>query len=407
MYSQRLIVALATFALLSSAGCRDEQAGPKNRQRPAPPPAMAAAPAPSAAMLDAPPSDLTFVSGATFADGTIQYIGSKLEPAQPSAGQQVRLSHYFRALKTPPTGWSFFVHVVDPQSGAMMANADHEFAGGALPLQSWQVGKIAVDQHTMVAGPSAARVLLGFWRGNDRLPVDQANRQDGQMRVLGPLVGDARAQLPEYRAKKAQKAPAIDGKLDDAAWNDAAPVTLKGSFDGRDVPLKTTARIVYDDTHLYVAFDSEDPDVWGTLMQRDEPIYTQEVVEVFLDANADGATYNELQVSPNNVIFDAYFPARRQGMDTSWDSKMQTAVNVRGTVNDDGDRDEGWSAELKIPYATLSTVPNVPPKPGDRWRFNLYRLELPDRRSQSGQSFSPLFVGDFHALPRFGWLQFE
>jgi hypothetical protein len=44
---------------------------------------------------------------------------------------------------------------------------------------------------------------------------------------------------------------------------------------------------------------------------------------------------------------------------------------------------------------------------GDRWRFNLYRLEHVGRRAVEGQSFSPLFVGDFHQLSRFGWLVFD
>ncbi|HSP79172.1 MAG TPA: carbohydrate-binding family 9-like protein, partial [Myxococcaceae bacterium] len=185
------------------------------------------------------------------------------------------------------------------------------------------------------------------------------------------------------------------------------PVVLRGSFDGRPVALRTEARLAYDDAHLYIAFDVEDPDMWGTLRERDAPIYEQEVVEVFLDANADGRTYNELQVSPHNVTFDAYFPARRQGMDLGWDSGMVTAVKVRGTLDDPTDRDEGWRAELRIPLARLAEVPHLPPRKGDRWRFNLYRLEHLERRQVEGQAFSPLFVGDFHALPRFGWLVFE
>jgi len=39
--------------------------------------------------------------------------------------------------------------------------------------------------------------------------------------------------------------------------------------------------------------------------------------------------------------------------------------------------------------------------------FNLYRLEHIERRQVEGQAFSPLFMGDFHNLPRFGWLVFE
>ena len=58
-------------------------------------------------------------------------------------------------------------------------------------------------------------------------------------------------------------------------------------------------------------------------------------------------------------------------------------------------------------FARLAEVPNAPPRKGERWRFNAYRLEHVERRQVEGQSFSPLFVGDFHALPRFGWLVFE
>ena len=408
MTSSRVVL-LSAAALLLVTGCRDEQAGPKPRaqaaplQRPAPAPAGMANP-----VLDAAPANLGFRSGATFGGGAIQYLGSRIEPAQPQPGQPVLVQHFFTALKPPPQGFGFFVHVIDPASGQMLANADHDFANGAMPLANWPVGKVVVDQMQLQTPSQPARIVMGFWQGNSRLPVDQANLQDGQNRVLGPTLGGQQAQpLPEYHVKRTQTAPTIDGDLSDAAWSQAPEVTLVQSFNGSTPDLRTQARLLYDDRFLYVAFDCEDPDVWGTLMNRDDSIYTQEVVEIFLDANADLGTYNELEVSPNNVIFDAYFPARRQGMDLSWDSKMQTAVKVRGTVNNSDDRDQGWSVEMKIPYSTLAVVPNTPPKPGDRWRFNLYRLDLPDHRTQHGQAFSPLFIGDFHALPRFGWLQFE
>ena len=62
---------------------------------------------------------------------------------------------------------------------------------------------------------------------------------------------------------------------------------------------------------------------------------------------------------------------------------------------------------MRIPFDRLASVPHLPPRAGDRWRFNLYRLDLPDRKSARGQALSPLFVGDFHALDRFAWLVFD
>jgi cellulose/xylan binding protein with CBM9 domain len=392
------LLPLLLLSLLSA--CRDEQAGPKPRAKALPPPTRLR-------VLDAAPADLTYRAGTTFAGGAVRYLGTRVSPAGAAPGQPVQLAHYFEALRALPQGWEFFVHVVEPGSGQMLINADHGFAGGVGPLGSWPVGKVVEDVHTVAMPSMPGRVVLGFWRGDERLSVDEPRAHAGDNRMFGPELGGALPPLPEYTVHRAVRPPVLDGELEDEAWKAATPVVLRGSFDGRAMSLRTEARLTYDDQNLYVAFDVEDPDVWGTFRKQDEPLYTQEVVEVFLDANADGRTYNELQVSPHNVHFDAYFPARRQGMDLSWDSGMTSAVTVRGTLDEASDQDEGWRVEMKIPLARLAEVPHLPPNKGDRWRFNLYRLEHPERRGEQGQSFSPLFVGDFHALPRFGWLIFD
>jgi hypothetical protein len=360
--------------------------------------------------LDRVPEDLTYRSGATWNGGTIVYFGSRVSPPAVLPGQTVTLAHYFQAIRPPPVGFRFFAHLTDSGTGEMALNTDHEIQDGALPLESWPVGKVVEDVHAIRLPPTetrSLRLVLGFWQGDRRLPVDQRSAEDGQNRMLGPVLQAKSDSVPEYHVHKTKKPPVIDGRLDDQVWKSAAPVELVRSLDGSKPSLRTVARLLYDDKHLYVAFDCEDPDVWGTLRNRDDPIYNEEVVEIFLDANADGKTYNEIEVSPNNTIFDAYFPARRQGMDLSWDSGVKSAVQVSGTLNDPSDKDQGWTVEMQIPIARLAEVPHVPPRPGDRWRFNLYRLEHLNRKAVEGQAFSPLFVGDFHHLPRFGWLVFE
>lgn len=409
------------LALFCAFGCRDEQAGPRLRgERPPaqpqpqaqpgqpPQPSQPAAPR----YLDAEPS-MNFRSGKTWADGTIEYLGAMVTPLAPQPGQQVRVAHYFRAKKPPPQGWNFFLHILDADSGQQLGNADHELQGGAAPLGSWEVGRIVEDVHgfNWPEYNGKLQLALGFWTGQSRLPVDDGAASLGENRMAGPTIGGGQAgALPEYRVKRSDKAPAIDGKLDDAAWAQASQVELAASYDGRPAQRKTRARMLWDDANLYLAFDCEDPDVWGSLRSKDDPIYNEEVVEVFLDANGDGKTYNELQVSPHNVQFDAAFVARRSDLPaaTKWESGMTTAVQVKGTLDNDADRDQGWTAEMKIPIAGLLEVPHVPPQKGDVWRFNLYRLEHHVRRQQiEGQSFSPLFAGDFHHLPKFGRLVFE
>jgi hypothetical protein len=378
---------------LCLCSCRDEQAGPRAR-------------APASLSVSGQLAPLTFTSGASFGGGALRYLGARVVPLPSEPGAPLRVTHVFVPQRALPAGYKLFVHLVDLRTGQMVANADHPLAA---PLESWPLGKAFEDTQDIVLPPGvgSARLLLGFWQGDERLSVDQPSAQDGQNRMVGPVLENLAAALPEYHVVRARPAPVIAGVLDDAAWKRATPVTLVNSLDGSPGRVRTTARLLWDDKYLYVSFDCEDPDVWSTFTKRDEPLYTQEVVEIFIDADGDGRTYNEIEVSAANVLFDAYFPERRQGMDLSWDSEALTAVTVQGTLNDASDKDEGWRVEMRIPIEKLAAVPHVPPRPGDRWRFNLYRLEHHGRRDIEGQAFSPPRVGDFHALNRFAWLVFE
>jgi hypothetical protein len=221
-----------------------------------------------------------------------------------------------------------------------------------------------------------------------------------------PAQASALSAPPEYLVAHARKAPEIDGRIDDEAWRSASAVLLRNSFNGSPVTLRTELRMLYDREFLYLAFDCEDPDVWGSFRQRDEPLYTQEVVELFVDADGDGRAYQELQVSPHNVIFDAFFPSRRQGMDLSFDSGIVSAAAVNGTIDQPSDVDRGWTVEAKVPLKTFAPEVPLEQRAGKSWRFNAYRLELLQRRVTEGQAFSPLYQGDFHNLPRFGLLRF-
>src|SRR5262249_61533834 len=100
-------------------------------------------------------------------------------------------------------------------------------------------------------------------------------------------------------------------------------------------------------------------------------------------------------------------PAGGRGMVLAWDWGVRGGGRVGGPSDDPSARDQGWTVEMRIPLRRLASVPPPPPRPGDRWRFNLYRLDLPDRKNAQGQALSPLFVGDFHALDRFAWLVFD
>ncbi len=400
-----LLVALATVA----AGCRDSSVGPPPKKLNAEQSARVAS-----ALLAAPPAP-AFPGKASFGEGKVRYLGSDLSNPTPARGARVEVTHYFASAGPLDGSWKLFVHL-HSREGAMVLNLDHTPVEGLHPTDRWKEGQLIADRHSFTVpldAPSDLTASLGFYRFERRLPLDKGEgtarwNAENKVEAFKLRLSDERGQLPFYRAKRRGGAIALDGVLDDPGWQGVAstgPFLRTG--DGGTPTFRTEAMLTWDEEALYVAFKVEDEDLWAKLSKDDDPIYEEEVVELFIDADGDGKSYNELQLSPRGVKFDASFEGRRQGMNLAWGSGMTFGIALKGTLNDASDRDEGWTAELRVPVANLSKVPRWPPQEGDEWRFNLYRLEWhSERRVNEGSAFSPPMVGDFHNLVRFGRLVF-
>jgi hypothetical protein len=198
----------------------------------------------------------------------------------------------------------------------------------------------------------------------------------------------------------------IDGKLDEKAWADAPLVgTFVNNRDGSRSELQTEARVLYDERFIYFAFRVVDQNVWATMKRRDEHLWLEEVVEVFLQANPSIPNYIELEVNPLGTMLDIYLIDRRKPLHyESWNSEhLRWAVQVEGTV-DGQDGDRGWSCEIALPFEDIASATHVPPQPGDRWRMNLYRVEQKPKVAEL--AWSPTLQDDFHVLPRLGEIVF-
>ncbi len=367
---------------------------------------------------------LRYPSGAVLSgpDGArIVYLGMDADAEALAVGKLVTLTHYFRVEKPAPEGWKLFVHVDSADaSGNRRAHftADHVPMNGKYPVPSWQAGEIIRDSHRVNLPGSwsgdKAQILIGLWKGGARFSV-QSGRQDGQNRVIAAELPTLAAAPPPPRRLVVRKLPAgaklqIDGKFDEPAWSTAeSSGPFVNTMDGSPSPQAGSVRALWDDSNLYLAFHFQDSDVWATLDKHDDKLWTQEVAEAFIDADGDGRTYIELQVSPKNVTFDSWLPVYR-GNDNAWDSGIETAVQVHGTLNQRDDDDQGWDAELRIPLVAakgkLETMRGVPPVPGTIWRANFFRFDFPKGRQAVASGWSPPLVGDFHALNRFGQLAF-
>jgi len=243
-------------------------------------------------------------------------------------------------------------------------------------------------------------------RAARRAPLRIAGRRLLLWLALAPLSCARRAD--EYVAHRARGAIAIDGVLSESSWDraDRAGPFVR-SLDGKPCAEQTVARLLWDDENLYVAFQVDDANIATPYTRDDQPLYQSNVVEIFLNPSGDLARYDEIEIAPSNALFDASFTGRRQGMNLSWSSGARHAVHLDGTLNDSRDVDRGWTAELAVPFATLTGMPAPRPRRGDKWRFNLYRLRQYPGQPGEGQAYSPPMVGDFHALDRFATMRFD
>jgi hypothetical protein len=353
-------------------------------------------------------------------ENKITILGVDVDTDAAEPGKPFTVTSYWKVNSTVD-GWRLFFHVNGARKDQFI-NHDHTPLQGKYPISQWKAGEILRDVYKISLPPNfdspEVSVYTGLWKGQSRMKVT-SGPSDGQDRVLlvklpvkhapgqsaAPAAGRKR-----YVARKVKTAPKIDGKLDDAAWKDAPETdAFVNTMSGAPVEQKTTAKMVYDDKNLYIAFNNVDSDVWAELTKHDDKLWTQEVDEVMIDADGDGKTYVELQVAPNGTTFDSYLPMYRQNQN-DWESNMKTAVKVDGTLNKRDDTDKGWTVEMAIPLESVKgrapTGPQIPPKVGDMWRINLYRMDSPKGKAQVGSGWSPPLVGDFHALDKFGELVF-
>ena len=244
-----------------------------------------------------------------------------------------------------------------------------------------------------------------------------------------PLIPSTAADPPPrgYVCYRANGPITIDGKLDDAAWADAPWSEPFRDIEGDKRPdprLRTRMKMLWDDTALYIAAELEEPHVWGTIEQHDAVIFHDNDFEVFLDPDADGHLYGELELNARNTTWDLLLtkPYKDGGKAVdSWEiAGLKTGVHVDGTINDPRDIDRGWTVEIAWPWKGLKEISSspVPPKDGHQWRINFSRVEWDHeivgteyrkvpKRPEHNWVWSPQGVIDMHRPERWGIVQFS
>ncbi|MCQ6558947.1 carbohydrate-binding family 9-like protein [Paenibacillus mendelii] len=185
-------------------------------------------------------------------------------------------------------------------------------------------------------------------------------------------------------------------KYDDTVWDTIEETSLVNVVDGGPVQDATGFRACWDDEYLYVRFDCEDDYMVANFTKRDDPLYDEDVVELFIDEAGNGTRYMEFEFSPRNVIFDAMIDNHGESItvDTDWDADgLETEVRMVGT---------SWIFLMKLPLSHF----RIKPENGTAWRVNFYRIDEKRDGKREYQAWSPTGAVNYHIPSRFGTLRF-
>jgi hypothetical protein len=165
----------------------------------------------------------------------------------------------------------------------------------------------------------------------------------------------------------------IDGVLDEAVWQTAPVATdfvQRNPDNGAPATERTEVRAVYDADRLILGValhDSEPARVLGNQMQRDQSFESDDRFMWTIDTFLDGRSGYFFEINPAGAMGDGLInPAGDGGftgmgadVNKSWDGIWTARVRRSDT---------GWSAEIEIPFGTLSFDPA-----GDAWGVNFQR----------------------------------
>jgi hypothetical protein len=150
------------------------------------------------------------------------------------------------------------------------------------------------------------------------------------------------------------KPPVIDGRLDDAAWQEgewAGDYTQQLPTEGAAPSQPTELKILYDERHVYFAIRAyDDPAKVHRYPGRRDDFngYAVDVVGVCFDSYNDKRTGFEFDLTAGGGKIDLVLGNGETEWDTSWDAVWD------GEVAHD---EKGWTAEFRVPLSQLRYGP--------------------------------------------------
>ncbi len=261
--------------------------------------------------------------------------------------------------------------------------------------------------------------------------------------------------LSHYTCRKILSPLLINGDLTKEVWQKAekSPRFID-VIDGAPGLYDTHSALLWDDDYLYIAFWCEEPFVRASITKRDDLVFSENDVEVFIDG---GDTYYEFQINALNTLYEVFYiwkdaysqsdkyhvpefdiflhdaltfggnhdrknetfwqgshPRKQRWVFRDWDFPgLKTAVQVQGEINRTDIPSKGWTVELAFPWKGMKWLSDgkiFPPKEGDTMNIFLGRYEicrLNGQDIQVGWAWDEIGTNDNHAPERFTQIRFS
>jgi hypothetical protein len=185
-----------------------------------------------------------------------------------------------------------------------------------------------------------------------------------------PVTGEP--DVPEKKGKELQaypvgdKAPRIDGRLDDEIWQAAQAVDdmVQNDPDNMQPPTeRTLVKVAYDDRSVYVAVMNymRDPSKITTALGRRDTFPRSDSIKITFDPRHDHLTAYTFDSNPSGVQGDMmWYDDNRSS--TDYDAVWEVRTQMHA---------DGWSAEFRIPFSQLRFT--ITPGQAVVWGFNIRR----------------------------------
>jgi len=181
-------------------------------------------------------------------------------------------------------------------------------------------------------------------------------------------------------AKAAAGPIELDGKLDEASWA-GAPIA-KGFVqndprEGEPATYDTEVKLLYDDRAIYIGVFAKDPDPNGIIineLRKDFNTGSADGFQVVIDTFHDERNGYQFAINPAGAKWDSQMSNEGRDNNANWDGIWDVGTHIA---------DDGWYAEIEIPFKTLK----FGPEQLQTWGINFQRRL---RRRNENSYWSPL-----------------